>query len=74
MDYPFLQGDDEPEGFENFGKHVDARVCVAVLDGAQGAQANARHFRKVCLRNVKVLAPLRYLFSKILHSFLFDLL
>ena len=67
MDYPLLQGDDEPEGFENPGKHVDARVCVSVLDGAQRAQANARHLRKVRLRDVQLLAPAGDWFSEIRH-------
>ena len=67
MDYPLLQGDDEPEGFENLGKHVDARVCVSVLDGAQSAQADPRHIRKVCLRDVQLLAPVDDLLSEIRH-------
>lgn len=67
MGYPFLQGDDEPERFKNLGKHVDARICVAVLDGAQGAQANARHLRKVRLRDVQLLAFVDDLLSEIRH-------
>ena len=67
MDYPLLQGDNEPEGFENPGKHVDARVCVAILDGAQRAQADSRHIRKVRLRDVQLLAPAGDLFSEVRH-------
>ena len=67
MNYPFLQGDDEPEGFENPRKHVDARVCIAVLDGVHGPQANARHFRKIRLRNLQLLAPVDDLLSEVCH-------
>lgn len=69
MDYPLLQGDDEPEGFENLGKHVDARVCVSVLDGAQSAQADPRHIRKVRLRDIQLLALVDDLLSEINHDF-----
>ena len=56
MDDALLQGNDQAKGRENSGKHLDARVCAVVLDGAYGSQANSRHFRQVRLRNAQGLS------------------